>query len=533
MNPAPRHDTSKRREFAGLAAVLALALALRFFRLGQMSVCNDDYYCLVHFPADSLGAFLKGIATQSPDMPPLYFSLLYGWTHLFGVSPESARVFSILPSVGCAVLLFSVTRRLFGGGAGLLAALIFSLSPLHIFYAQDIRVYPLMCLLGLVSARAFLGMLEGKSPWWWPVCALANVLLIHTHLFGALLAAVEFLFLAAFHRRAWGRVAGWTLSQGLCVAPLLPWILRLLGAGGAAPGAADAPVDTVYRAIFQADVSRLTWSDFDPAWTAFVSGAAHDTRMSWIYMARDHTEWMLFIAFAVFVWRLLRWRNTDPDAPRETPRLPRLFVLAWFLGPPVMLYALSRTVLPENAFAMRYFMESQVAAYVIIGGAAALIRRPGLRRVYAAAAVAAFSVAACCELAFPPRGDYLGTIQHLKTELPPDRGIVLACVVSDEVFRFNQGSDAFPVSFARTPEALTSLLEDALAAHGEVWFCLDTRSTPNEEHALFAAFEQFVARHGLRTHARAALGQPSLFVCHAWSPDRPPADRPGCRSPFE
>ena len=77
------------------------------------------------------------------------------------------------------------------------------------------------------------------------------------------------------------------------------------------------------------------------------------------------------------------------------------------------------------------------------------------------------------------------------------------------------------------------LLEDALAAHGEVWFCLDTRSTPNEEHALFAAFEQFTVRHGLRAHARAALGQPSLFVCHAWSPDRPPADRPGCRSPFE
>ena len=64
----------------------------------------------------------------SDTSPPLYYLLLYGWTRALGTGDAALRLFSVLCSLACFPVLWSLARR-FGGGGG-----------------RRIRLHPLRCL---------------------------------------------------------------------------------------------------------------------------------------------------------------------------------------------------------------------------------------------------------------------------------------------------------------------------------------------------------------------------------------------------
>jgi hypothetical protein len=65
----------------------------------------------------------------------------------------SGRLFILACAIGCILLVFLIARRLFGDVAGLLAAALLAINPLHVGYSQAIRtdmhasVFVLLCIL--------------------------------------------------------------------------------------------------------------------------------------------------------------------------------------------------------------------------------------------------------------------------------------------------------------------------------------------------------------------------------------------------
>ena len=82
---------------------------------------------------------------------PLYFIALRYWMQL-GQSDAWLRSLSVLFGLGCIALTYQLGRKLATRQVGLAAALLFTLSPLAINHAQEVRFYMMSTFLGVAGS---------------------------------------------------------------------------------------------------------------------------------------------------------------------------------------------------------------------------------------------------------------------------------------------------------------------------------------------------------------------------------------------
>jgi 4-amino-4-deoxy-L-arabinose transferase-like glycosyltransferase len=123
-------------------------LVLRLAYLTFQPLWWDEGWSL-YFATTDVGTLLD--LTAVDIHPPFYYSLLHLWIGVLGSSVFSAKLLSVLIGTATVPLLFATGRRLFGGAGGLLAAGMLTISPFHIYYSQEVRMYVLVTLLCLAS----------------------------------------------------------------------------------------------------------------------------------------------------------------------------------------------------------------------------------------------------------------------------------------------------------------------------------------------------------------------------------------------
>lgn len=124
------------------------ALALRVVQLNVQPLWWDEGYSVFFATRD----FPTLLARTAIDIhPPLYYALLQLWLTAFGKSDIALRLLSVVVGIAAIPLIDVVARQLFNKRTGLLAAFLLAMSPLHIYYSQEVRMYALVTLLGLAS----------------------------------------------------------------------------------------------------------------------------------------------------------------------------------------------------------------------------------------------------------------------------------------------------------------------------------------------------------------------------------------------
>jgi uncharacterized membrane protein len=108
---------------------------------------------------------VQGLATEEPQLPPLYFLLARFWVQWFG--PEVATVRSL--SAWMSLLIFPsvywLCWELFRSArAGWMAVTIMAVSPFHVLYAQEARPYMMFAVLVLLSNAILLRALAKPAP---------------------------------------------------------------------------------------------------------------------------------------------------------------------------------------------------------------------------------------------------------------------------------------------------------------------------------------------------------------------------------
>jgi mannosyltransferase len=178
-----------------LLALLLLALALRVYRLPAQSLWYDEgvSWYLTRMSPPALTVW-----TANDIQPPLYYYLFWLWVRLAGTSEYALRFPSVFFGVLTLPLLWVTARRLFGMRAAWLAALLLALSPLHVYYAQEARMYTLLTFLGLLSSYLLLRLLNSqstnlRSPHLWSY-VLTVVAALYTHYFAFFLLAAHILY---------------------------------------------------------------------------------------------------------------------------------------------------------------------------------------------------------------------------------------------------------------------------------------------------------------------------------------------------
>lgn len=175
--------------------IFVLGAALRFYRLEREPLWFDEAYTVlsVQLPVHGILERLRGEGNA-----PLYYLVLHFWTAVFGDSEYTVRLPSALLGSVTIPLVYWVGARMFSRPAGIIAASLAAVSPLHIHYSQEARMYPLVPPLAVIVLYAVYRLVIAPGPRACLALALAGLAGLYTQYY--------FLFLLPLAGVAiWGR----------------------------------------------------------------------------------------------------------------------------------------------------------------------------------------------------------------------------------------------------------------------------------------------------------------------------------------
>lgn len=133
---------------AALLLLLGVAAALRFWQIGRLEMWLDECHTVMT-ATDPAGVLA---ALRRDTNAPLYFLLMKAWIALFGVEGAAVRALSAVLGVAQLAALAGWVRALSGSRrAGLWAAGLGAVTPIHLYYSQEARGYTLAWLLATLA----------------------------------------------------------------------------------------------------------------------------------------------------------------------------------------------------------------------------------------------------------------------------------------------------------------------------------------------------------------------------------------------
>ena len=365
----------------GLAiAVLLLASAVRFHRLGKQSLWYDEGVAYAH----SLRTLPELIPALQPNVHvPAYFILLGVWEDLAGASEFSLRALSALFSVIGIAWTYALGKRLFHPAAGLAAAALVAFNSFSIYYAQEARMYGMLTAIAGASMWLYIAFLRDLSanasgPARLPYIILlgaVNAIGIYTHVAFALVLLAQGALALFWLGATWKAEAGivvrrllidYCLANLLSLLAFLPWLPDTLLQVFSRPNlSAAAPPDLVLRwlqghfafgSTFELGMGNMIFAIYFFLLLGLMpaKGGAQKTRSWWntllpliwvllsalIYLALElttrFTRFLLpaQLAFALWLgrgfWVLWTWRARGALS-RQFSRLAALGALAFCL----------------------------------------------------------------------------------------------------------------------------------------------------------------------------------------------------------
>jgi mannosyltransferase len=213
-----------------LGLILILCLALRAYHLGSASLWSDEIFSRYYTDVFGLHYVLTdGLSLETN--PPTYYLLLHGWMALWGHSEAALRSLSLVASTLCVPGIYLLGRELAGKSLGLLAALLFALCPVSLYFAQEARVYALFMLAAsVVLWAAAVFERDPRSVRATVLYALSGTLSLYLHATGLLLVVAcggaVWLFLLAQGKSRRPALLKWTALNGFILLLGVPYFLR-------------------------------------------------------------------------------------------------------------------------------------------------------------------------------------------------------------------------------------------------------------------------------------------------------------------
>ncbi len=142
---------SSRRKHLLAFLIIVMAFGLRLIQLGQQSLWFDEGWSW-HLAQLPLSQMFE--ETAGDRSPVLYYALLHGWIGVAGMTEFALRLPSVLADVVTVSVLIKFGRALARPGRSVLAmlgALLWTFNPMAVWYAQETRMYALLCTLCTAS----------------------------------------------------------------------------------------------------------------------------------------------------------------------------------------------------------------------------------------------------------------------------------------------------------------------------------------------------------------------------------------------
>ena len=392
MTPAESHTTSDtsaatpvgvKGERGWLLAVMLLAVALRLVKLGSRDFWHDEAHNLLK--SEQLGKVLFEGDLVS-NHPPLFAILVTAWRALgLGLGEWSVRFVPLILGVCGVGALYVLGKRMYGARAGLFAAFLLAIAPLHVYHSQDLKVYILLPFTGTVMTYFLYRASQTNARRDWACYGLSAAVACYSELFVApMLVAINLWFLFQWVGNRDNRIKRWALANlvgALLFVPQLSVMLRKFSVVVTSPEQWWIPWPTPTTVAFYLKTLSFGYGDFDPLFKIALA-------------------LFLIAAGAGFAVALKRNRSAA------------VLLAMWFVLSPLLIIALSYWG-GQSLFLFRALLPYAIPFYLFAGLAVSRLPKVSHRVVGATA----FAIIAACGLS----ARYLD--QYALTEFPHRPGV--------------------------------------------------------------------------------------------------------------
>ncbi len=477
-----------RMDALWVPAFTVLGAFLRLFRLGHQNLWIDELISLETARWAKGSEFARGLLTDLHG--PLTSAMLHVWSSV-SMDERWLRLLYVIPAVLTIPLAARLGRALGGEACGRWSCAILALSPLHVWYSQEVRNYSWAIFFGTAALVLFVQAWDGLATRkTWFALAACLVLGVLTNFSVALLMAA--LSVAALLRRpssprfvlAWGGVL---VAVGVA---FLPWLIDWYGRIGGERLFVTAPTPT---GMPLREASGFSWAGIPYALWTFGFGYTLGPPLHDLHLDRS-------------------WRSLAPHAPvlaaglavltaglvlgmRAMAERRRLVLVSALLFVPLFLVAIM-SAREVKTFHPRYLLASSFPAFVAVLGAG--WSQPGAFARGTAAAAAVLALVALGHHAFDSRyakEDLRGAARIVsREEQPGDSVVVIYSYRPFEHYFEREGGQArlmrLHKRFLRTSDDLEAHAADAANGGGRVWVVLARWWDVAPEPKIRQAFEK-------------------------------------------
>jgi len=427
-----------------LLGIMAVALALRLFHLGEQSLWYDEGYSV--YLADKSLAQIT-LETAQDIQPPLYYYLLHVWMTVLGQSEVAVRGLSLLFGLLSLPLFYLLGKKLFSSTVGLLAAGLAALSPLYLWYSQETRMYTLLIMLTLCSSYLLWAALEDENPRTrmgkWIGVAVTLILALYTHYFAFFVLAFQVLYVLIAWCSGWRRfrLREVTVTLLAIVIAYLPWLPYLFGR-------------------YQGDVSywegRLKLDEAIRKIGIVFSAGESILESIGQWLALSFAVFALVSLVAVLLLAERRDGETEPTSSRCS-RWARVTFLLLYLLAPIALLLLTTYWTPK--FNPRYAMIASPPLFIILSaGIVTLFRARPIAPRIVALGITAFIMATMLYADFNlffdirfTKPDFRGAVHWVQEHQQEDEVVILTSGHAYPVFDYYySGDNWYPLPEERT-----------------------------------------------------------------------------------
>jgi mannosyltransferase len=203
-----------------VAAEAIVASVLSALYVGRHSLWFDEAVSaqLTRVPTHDFFSLIVGREANSAA----YFGLLRTWAAVAGHSEASLRALSVVATVVTVAGIYLAGERLFSQRVGLIAGLLYAVSPGAVLAAQEARGFALETCLLVLSVVAFANALESERQVWWFVWSVLAIAAGAVHFLAMLVPVALVATLIVFGPKTTWRpaLAGLTITF-LAIAPLV------------------------------------------------------------------------------------------------------------------------------------------------------------------------------------------------------------------------------------------------------------------------------------------------------------------------
>lgn len=204
--------------FRFVILILLLGIFFRFASLGERPYWHDETYTLLRSSGHTIAEVttqlfqgqlldraqvlkfqqlspektaidtIRSLATEEPHRAPLYYAIVHYWMQWFGNNLTTIRLLPALLSLLIFPAIYWICCELFMLPlTGWIAIALVSVSPFHVYYAQEAREYALWAVITLVSSAAYLYAMRSGKKSAWNLYTVSILLSLYTSLLSILI----------------------------------------------------------------------------------------------------------------------------------------------------------------------------------------------------------------------------------------------------------------------------------------------------------------------------------------------------------